>query len=179
MRAAPVITGAVLLMFALGACGQAADQVAPANQPAPATGGSASAPPSVPPSSPGSSAPPPATGLPPGTGELPPGAGEVPRDRLDTSALPSYYPDRGKVWVLNEGRTLQLMAVARNACAGVTAKVVEQNETLVHIVISPMDAPQGGTPDGPGMCAQVITPTSVTVDLKVPLGNRRVVVSEG
>jgi hypothetical protein len=164
MRATPVITGA-LLLFALGACGQAADQGAPANAPAPTTASS-------PPSSPSSSTPAPTSGL-------PQGALQVPSDRLDTSALPEYYRGSGKVWVLNDGRTLQLTAMARDACAGVQAKVIEQNDTVVRIELSPMDAPQGGSPDGPGMCAEVLTPRMVTVDLKAPLGNRRVIVSGG
>jgi hypothetical protein len=97
---------------------------------------------------------------------------------VDTSGLPNYYTER-KVWTLNGGRTLQLSAMARDACVGVTAMVVEQNDKLVHVVIKPMDVPQGGNPDGPSVCAQVLTPRIVTVDLKAPLGNRMVVVSEG
>ena len=164
MRATRVITGAVVLLFALGACGQRADQAVPANQPAPTT------PPSTAPGSPGPSTPPPTSGL-------PQGAVLVPSDRLDTSGLPDYYRER-KVWVLNDGRTLQLPAMARDACTGVQAMVVEQNDKLVHVAISPMDVPQGGSPDGPGMCAQVITPRIVSVDLKAPLGDRKVVVTE-
>jgi hypothetical protein len=164
MRATRVITGAVVLLFALSACGQA-DQAVPANnQPAPTT------PSSTAPSSPASPGPP--------TSGLPQGAVLVPSDRLDTSALPEYYRER-KVWVLNEGRTLQLSVMARDACTGVTAIVAEQNDKLVHVAVNPMDVPQGGSPDGPGMCAQVLTPKIVTVDLKAPLGDRKVVVTEG
>jgi hypothetical protein len=161
----------VLLLFALGACGQAADQAVPANQPA-STTPTSTAPGN--PSSPGPSGP----SMPPPASGLPQGAVLVPSDRLDTSGLPDYYRER-KVWVLNDGRTLQLPAMARDACTGVGAMVVEQNDKLVHIAISPTDVPQGGSPDGPGMCAQVITPRIVTVELKAPLGDRKVVVTEG
>ncbi len=170
MRAFPVVTGALLLSIVLGACGQAADQGSPAAQPGPTSPGtpaSPSTPPSPGPSTPGSTPTP--------TGSQPQGA-PLPSSQVDTSALPSYYRER-KVWTINGGRTLQLSAMARDACAGVTAKVVEQNQTEVRVVISPMDVPQGGNPDGP-ICAQVLTPRIVTVDLKVPLGDRKVFVSE-
>jgi hypothetical protein len=161
----------VVLLFALGGCGQAADQAVPANQPAPTTP-SSTAPGD--PSSPGPSGP----SVPPPTSGLPQGAVLVPSDRLDMSALPDYYRER-KVWILNGGRTLQLSVMGRDACTGVTARVVEQNDKLVHVAVSPTDVPQGGSPDGPGMCAQVLTPRIVTVDLKAPLGDRKVVVTEG
>lgn len=174
MRATPVITGVLVLLFALGACGQAADQGAPANG-TPSSGGSPSNPPSSAPTEPpsgSSSTPPPVTGL-------PQGAAQVPSDRLDTSALPEYYRSSSKVWVVNDGRTLQLSAMARDACTGVQARVIEQNDQLVRIELAPMDVPQGGSPDGPGFCAQVLTPRIVTVDLKAPLGDRRVIVTGG
>ena len=164
MRANRVITGAVLLLIALAGCGQA-NQAVPAGQPPPTT-------PTTDPGSTGPSIPPPTSGQPQGAAPVP-----VPDNRLDTSALPEYYKDR-KVWTLNGGRTLQLSAMARDACTGVTARVIEQNQTEVRVAISPMDVPQGGSPDGPGMCAQVVTPRIVTVDLKVPLGDRKVVVTE-
>jgi hypothetical protein len=169
MRAFPVVTGAIVLLLVLGGCGKAADQSSPAaGQPGP-TSPTTSQPTGS--STPGSTPAPPTTQLPEQTGPLP-------SAQVDTSALPSYYKER-KVWTINGGRTLQLSAMARDACAGVTAKVVEQNQTEVRVVISPMDMPQGGSPDGPPICAQVLTPRIVTVDLKVPLGNRKVIVSEG
>jgi hypothetical protein len=167
MRALPAITGAVL-MVVLSACGQAADQGSAAGQPSPSSTSSGPPPPSTP-STPGSTPAPPATGQ-------PQGAGPLPGDQVDTSSLPSYYTER-KVWILNEGRTLQLTAMARDACVGVTARVIEQNDKIVRVMISPMDVPQGGSADAPPICAQVITPRVVTVDLKAPLGTRKVIVS--
>lgn len=106
------------------------------------------------------------------TSGVPQGAVLVPDERVDA---PSHYRER-KVWVLNEGRTLQLTAMARDACTGVTAMVIEQNDKLVHVRISQLEVPQGGS--SPPVCAQVLTPKLVTVDLKVPLGNRQVIISE-
>lgn len=167
MRALRLVTGTALLALTLGACGQAADQGSPAaGQPAPT---SPSAPSSTPPSTPGSSS------TPPPTSGLPQGAALVPADQVDTSGLPDYYRER-KVWVTNDGRTLQITAMARDACAGVTGRVIEQNDKLVRIEVTSMDMPQGGGADNPPICAQVLTPKIITVDLKAPLGNRKVFV---
>ena len=68
-----------------------------------------------------------------------------------------------------------LTAAARG---GLTARVVEQSASGVRIVIGPTDVPQGGSPDAPSFCAQVITPRVLTVELKAPLGNRKVIVAE-
>jgi len=156
MRAHRVITGAALLLIAVAGCGQAGNQTAPVGQPVP------TAPSSTDPSTPGSpdpSTPPPTSGMPQGA------AVPVPDSQVDTGALPNYYKER-KVWILNGGRTLQLSAMAQDACTGVTAIVTEQNQTEVRVMIKPMDVPQGGSPDGP------------PVDLKVPLGDRKVIVTE-
>jgi hypothetical protein len=170
MRATPVITGVVFLALTLAACND--DKVVPAQGQQPPASTPATAPssptPSTPPGSP--STPPPSTGV-------PQGAVRVPDGQVDMSGLPEYYRER-KVWVLNDGRTLQVTAMARDACAGVTGRVVEQNDQVVRILIAPMDMPQGGGVDAPPMCAQVLTPKIITVDLKAPLGNRKVIVSE-
>jgi hypothetical protein len=171
MRALRFATGAALLALTLAACGQAADQGSPAaGQPGP-TSPSTPAPPTAPVTSGSASTPPPTSGL-------PQGAALVPDAQLDTSGLPEYYRER-KVWITNEGRTLQVTAMARDACAGVTGRVIEQNDKVVHIRISPMDMPQGGGVDNPPICAQVLTPKIITVDLKAPLGTRKVIVTEG
>jgi hypothetical protein len=83
-----------------------------------------------------------------------------------------------RAWSINGGRTVAVSAEAPTPCTPLVAKVVEQNAELVKIAISAGDVPQGGSPDGPGICAQVISPRVLTVDLKVPLGDRKVVVTE-
>jgi hypothetical protein len=109
---------------------------------------------------------------------VPPGATLVPASQVDSSGLPSYYKNRN-VYSLNGGRTLLVSAMGQNACTGVQGLVTEQSGTVVRITIAPTDVPQGGSPDEPGMCAQVITPRLISVDLKAPLGNRKVYLSGG
>jgi hypothetical protein len=172
-----VFVGTAGLLLALAACGQAADQGGQAASAPGSTSGSPSPtivePPSVSvPAPPITELPPPLPG-PTGT-KVPEGATLLPKSQVDTSGLPSYYTERN-VWSLNGGRSLVVPGMGRDACTGVQARVVEQNADLVRIEISPMDVPQGGQPDGGGFCAQVVTPRMVTVDLKVPLGNRKVV----
>lgn len=179
MRAMRVFVGTAGLLLTLTACGQAANS---GGQAASAPG-SASASPSptatvVEPPSVGLPVPPVTAKPPPppaGTGtNVPQGATLLPKTQVDTAGLPSWYTERN-VWSVNGGRSLIVPGMGRDACTGVDARVVEQNAELVRIEIAPMDVPQGGQPDGGGFCAQVVTPRMVTVDLKVPLGNRRVV----
>jgi hypothetical protein len=170
-----VIAGTAGLLLALTACGQAANQAATAG------GGSSSASPtesssgSPPIVEPPSVTLPTVPGKPPPETNVPQGATLLPKSQVDTSGLPSWYTERN-VWSVNGGRSLVVPGMGRDACTGVQAKVVEQNAELVRIEISPMDVPQNGQPEGgPTMCAQVVTPRMVTVDLKVPLGSRKVV----
>jgi hypothetical protein len=172
-----VVTGTAGLLLALAACGQAADQGGQAASAPGSTSGSSTPtlvdPPSVSVPVPPITKPPPQPPGPPAT-NVPADATLLPKSQVDTSGLPSWYTERN-VWSVNGGRTLVVPGMGRDACTGVQARVVEQNADLVRIEISPMDVPQGGSPDGPGFCAQVVTPRMVTVDLKVPLGNRKVV----
>jgi hypothetical protein len=182
MRAIRVLAGMAGVLFMIAACGQSTGPtVAPAGGPAAPSPTSASSspspsenpgdvpsqlPPKVPPSVP--------LGVPT---KIPPQGGTLlPKNQVDTSGLPSYYTLHD-VWSLNGGRSLALYGMGRDSCTGVQAIVTEQSQNAVRIQISPMDVPQGGQPDGGGMCAQVITPRMVTVDLKVPLGNRTVFLS--
>ena len=166
-----VTIGTGVLLLALAACGQVADQSTGA-QPGSTTGPAVSTPPS-----PTSTSLPPLTAAPPPGSATPPGATLLPKDQVDTGALPSHYTER-RVWAFDGGRSLQLFAMARTGCSGVTARVADQGPDAVHIVISPMNIPQGGPADGGGMCTQVITPRPVTVTLDAPLGNRKVFVAE-
>ena len=166
---------------ALAGCGQA-DRGATgdvASNPASST----TAPPSqprvtepLPPGSPPSSSPLPVA--PPLGSNVPPGATALPKEQVDTGALPPYYKN-GPVWVSGGGHTLTFTAAAKDACTGLTARVVEQSTDAVRIEIGPTDVPQGGSPDAPSFCAQVITPRVLTVELKAPLGNRKVYFTEG
>lgn len=177
MRPLFVIAGMTALLLGAGACGQAADQGAPASQPTPTS--VSPGPPSVSaPQRPSSKPIPPEAGAPPTATTPPEGAVLLPKSQVDTSALPEYYAERN-VWSVNDGRTLALNAMAPNPCTGVTARLVEENDRMVRITIAPMDVPQGGPPDGPGVCAQVVTPRVLTVDLAAPIGDRKVVVTEG
>jgi hypothetical protein len=162
---------AVGLAMLLSACGQAANQASSAKGPE-----SVSSTPSTPPKDPeppSNVAEPTPPQVPPGTPTLPADAvSPVPREQVEAPTLPDQ-----KVIAVNGGRTLQFTAMARDACAGVQAIVADQNDRVVQIVVSPADTPQGGPPDQ--MCAQVLTPRMVTVDLKAPLGNRKIIITGG
>lgn len=183
MRATRVIAGAALLL-ALTACGQAEPAASPGSGDRTTVIEISPSEPSLGPTvtlpDPSKAPAPPIDVAPPAEPTVPTGATLLPTSQVDASGLPTYYADRN-VWSVNDGRTLMLSAMARTACAGVQARVVEQSENTVRINISPMDTPQGGPADGtggPGMCAQVLTPKTLTVDLKVPLGKRKVVLTE-
>ena len=166
MRVFCAVVGLALL---LSACGQAANQASSAKGPESVS--STPNTPSEPPSNIAEPAPP--VNPLPGTPTLPADAvSQVPREQIEAPTLPDQ-----KVIAVNGGRTLQFTAMARDACAGVQAIVADQNDRVVQIVLSPADTPQGGPPDQ--MCAQVLTPRVVTVDLKAPLGKRKVIITGG
>jgi hypothetical protein len=184
MRATRVIAGAALLLLSLAACGEAAQSVPPVGSLPPGAEPQITL--GAPPSSGGTvveptepKKPPYPTGVP-----LPSGTPEVaqllPASQVDTTGIPSSFNDHGvyqvNVYSRNGGRTLQITASASDACTRLQARVVDQTQDAVRINLGPVDVPQGGRPDEPGggMCAQVLTPQTFTVDLKVPLGNRTV-----
>jgi hypothetical protein len=173
MRASQVIAGTGMgLLLVLGGCGQLAEQAG--------SGGQRSGQPSrtavgSPPPASSSSKESPVTVGPSGTA-VPAGVRLLPKDQVDTSALPDYYTERN-VWAFDGDRSLQMFAMARDACAGVQAIIGEQSAVAVKVVLVSMDAPQGGPPDGQ-MCAQVLTPKPVTVRLDAPVGNRKVYLSQ-
>jgi multidrug efflux pump subunit AcrA (membrane-fusion protein) len=172
MRASQVIAGAGMgLVLVLGACGQRADQAGPGgHEPGQPSRTEAGTPPAS-----SSIAEPPVTVEPSGT-VVPVGVRLLPKGQVDASALPDYYTERN-VWAFDGDRSLQMFAMARDACAGVQATISEQSADAVKVVLASMDAPQGGPPDGQ-MCAQVLTPKPVTVRLDAPVGNRKVYLSQ-
>lgn len=196
MRAFLIATSAVFALGVLAGCGNPADQAPAAagqdrqsSQPGTPTTSStktAPEPPSVvvEPTPPANGKPQdPSGGQPPVTigpdgPVLPPGVSEVPAARVDASALPSFVEYGNRVWVFNDGFSLQFFASASTACTGVEARVVDQSPDTVKIVVRPMDAPQGGRPDDQP-CAMVMTPQAVTVTLDQPLRDRTVVLSAG
>lgn len=108
----------------------------------------------------------------------PAGVTEVPPSQVDASALPSYIEYGNKVWVYDDGFSLQMFASATSSCTGAEAQVVDQAADSVKIVVRPMAGPQGGRPDD-GVCAMVMTPVPVTVRLDAPLKDRRIFLSAG
>jgi hypothetical protein len=188
MRPPRVIAGAALLL-ALAACGQSAttgatgEAPASATSPAPPSGGSVTLEPGLP-----TKIPPYPTGvLPPSVDPTAPPTDAVllPASQVDTSGLPASYSDHNvydvAVYSLNGGRSLRITASASDACIRLQARVADQTQDTVRVNISPLATPQGGPADGPGgggMCAQVLTPQTFTVDLKVPLGTRKVFLAE-
>lgn len=177
------MVAAAAVVLALTACGQRTDaggagsgSESPSTV-VPTTGaGTASASSAVPPSQPPASPSPPVTVGPSGT-VLPPGVTQVPKDQVDAGALPEWYQIRD-VWMFDGGRSLQMYAMANNGCAGVEAKIVDQSDAAVRIVLSSMLVPQGGSPDGQ-MCTQALEAKPVVVHLEAPLGDRTVVLAEG
>jgi hypothetical protein len=165
MRALRIVAGAVILLGTIAACGSG-DDAAPANAP-----GQTSV---TPTETPSTVVPPTGPGAPPATG-LPPGATPVPQEKVDTGAVPSL-PEPPQVAAGPDGRTLTLTVMARDSCSGVEATVTEETADAVKIELTPMLTPQGGQPDQ--VCAQVLTPRQVTVQLREPLGNRKVFISE-
>ncbi|MFL6142835.1 MAG: hypothetical protein ACJ72N_13345 [Labedaea sp.] len=187
MRAlrATVLAVSAVSLCALAGCGQAANQGAggdltsnPASNPVSGTTSPPSRPRVTEPLPPGSLPTLPTPSVLPSGPNVPQGATAVPKEQVDAGALPPFYKN-GTVWVSDGGHTLTLTAAAKDACTGLTARVVEQSDSAVRIEIGPTDVPQGGSPDAPSFCAQVITPRVLTVELKAPLGNRKVYLSEG
>lgn len=199
MRAFLIATSAVLALGVLAGCGGQADQTPAAagqdsqsNQPsAPVTPTEPSKKPAPEPPSVVVEPTPPANGKPqdPSGGQppvtigpngpvVPAGVSEVPASQVDASALPSFVEYGNRVWVFNDGFSLQFFASASTACTGVEARVVDQSPDTVKIVVRPMNTPQGGRPDDQP-CAMVMTPQAVTVTLDQPLRDRTVVLSAG
>lgn len=108
--------------------------------------------------------------------DLPADFQPLPPSQVEAKALSEDYTDR-RVWSSPDGKTLRLIGVARDACAGVEAEVLEASATTIRIALRPMAQPQGG-PEGQ-MCAMVLTPKTVVVPLREALGKRTVVVVEG
>ncbi|WP_436495872.1 hypothetical protein [Actinokineospora sp. HUAS TT18] len=178
MKTSLFAAGAALALLALTACGQQADQAG--------AGPSSTTPPSstttaAPTTAPSSVQPtPPATTPAPGTATAPPATGvppefkEIPSGQVESKSLPEVYTER-RVWSSPDGRTLQLIGMARDTCGVVEGVVEEFSATTVRIALRPMAQPQGG-PEGQA-CAMVITPKPVTVALREPVGKRTVIVT--
>jgi hypothetical protein len=109
---------------------------------------------------------------------VPAGVTEVPASQVEASALPSYFEYGNKVWVYDDGFSLQLFAAASSSCTDAEAVVVDQSADSVKIMVRPLDQPQGGAPDD-GVCAMVMTPRAVHIALDSPLQDRLIVLSAG
>lgn len=192
MRAFLVAGAAVFALGALVACGEpatpaASDQTGPTSQ----TSQSEEPSKTVEPPSTVIEPTPPAGGKPqnPSGGEppvtigpdgpvVPAGVTEVPASQIEASALPSYFEYGNKVWVYDDGFSLQLFAAASSSCTDAEAVVVDQSADAVKIIVRPLDQPQGGRPDD-GACAMVMTPKPVKIALDSPLQDRLIVLSAG
>lgn len=162
-----MITGiGVVVLLLLGGCGQASPNQPGDQEPTQSTSTGSGTPLDAP------SSPPLPVGTGPTGAEGPPGARLLPAGQVDTSALPPYYTERN-VWAFDNDRSLQMLVMARDACAGVEATVTEQSPSAVTVVLRALDAPQGGPPDGQ-ICAQVLLPKPATVRLAEPIGTRQV-----
>ncbi|HEU5469916.1 MAG TPA: hypothetical protein VFV67_04630 [Actinophytocola sp.] len=168
-----VIVGAATLLLMVAGCGSDQESGASAGQPG-SSSESASAsqlPSGLPPGQP-SDLPVPEPGKP----APPPEGGVVlPENQADLGGLPPYY-DKKEVVVAPDGNSVTVWGMARDSCSRVTGKITEESAEVVRIVLVPMPAPQGGPVDQ--ACTQVLTPVPVTVQLKAPLGNRKVIVTE-
>ncbi|SDH76773.1 hypothetical protein SAMN05192558_10348 [Actinokineospora alba] len=175
MKTSLFTAGAALALLALTACGQQPEQAgaAPSSTPASTT----AQPTTTPSATPGTSVPPTTapTGAPTGTA-VPPDFKELPPGQVESKSLPEEYTER-RVWASPDGKTLQLIGLARDSCGGVEGEVLEFSASTVRIGLRPMAQPQGG-PESQA-CAMVITPRPVVVPLREALGNRTVVVIEG
>ena len=117
------------------------------------------------------------SGLPPQATAVPvppQGATPLPKEQVDTGGLPPYY-EKKDVVIAPDGMSITVWGMARDSCSSVQG-TVEETAQEVRIVLSPMATPQGGSPDK--VCTQVLTPVPVTVQLKAPVGNRKVIVTE-
>ncbi|MBC6447645.1 hypothetical protein [Actinokineospora xionganensis] len=174
MKTSLFTAGAALALLALTACGQQPEQAGagPSSTPASTT----TQPTTTPSATPGTSVPPtaPPTGAPTGTA-VPPDFKELPPGQVESKSLPEVYTER-RVWASPDGKTLQLVGMARDSCGGVEGEVLEFSASTVRIGLRPMAQPQGG-PEGQA-CAMVVTPRPVLVPLREALGNRTVVVVE-
>lgn len=174
MRTGQFVSGAVvataLAAFAVAGCG--ADQSTGTAQ-QPTSSASSPAPPTLPSTpSPQISAPgkpDPSVGLPPSSVPPPSDATLVPDSQVDSSGLPPFYEER-TVWVLGDGRTLQMYAMATNGCANAQGRITEQTAGDVRVTLESLTSPQGGK----DVCAQSLQPKRITVTLNEPLGSRTV-----
>lgn len=171
MKTSLFTAGAALALLALTACGQQPEQAGAGSSSTPAN--TTAQPTTTPSATPGTSVPP--TGAPTGTA-VPPNFKELPPAQVDSKSLPEEYTER-RVWASPDGKTLQLIGLARDSCGGVEGEVLEFSASTVRIGLRPMAQPQGG-PENQA-CAMVITPRPVVVPLREALGNRTVVVIEG
>jgi hypothetical protein len=191
MRAKLAATTAVLALGVLAACGSnatdSAGQSAPTSEsqsesqsvkpaPEPPAVIVEPTPPAVKPQDPSGGVPPVTIG--PDGPVAPAGVTEVPPSQVDASALPNYVEYGNKVWVYDDGYSLQMFASATSSCNGAEAVVVGQSADTVKIVVRPLAGPQGGRPDD-GVCAMVMTPVPVTVRLDAPLRDRRIFLTAG
>ncbi|PPK62190.1 hypothetical protein V5P93_005999 [Actinokineospora auranticolor] len=179
-----ILSTAVTALALLGLAGCSADPAAPSPAPgtqpagsaAPAPTGGSAAPAPAPGTAPTKSQAPHVAVQPDGKVDVPAGYKELPAAQVDVKALPDTYKER-RVWSSADGKSLQLVAVARDACAGIDAQVSQATDTSVTVSLSPMTSPQGG-PEGGKVCATVLTPRAVELALEQPIGTRTVVVTE-
>ncbi|CRK55804.1 hypothetical protein [Alloactinosynnema sp. L-07] len=179
MKTSMFAAGAALALLALTACGQQADQATGAGSSTTSppssttTAAPTTAPSSVSPTAPATTPAPGKPTEPPVTG-VPAEFAPLPAGQVESKSLPDTYNER-RVWSSPDGKTLQLIGMARDACEVIEGVVEEFSATTVRIALRPMAQPQGG-PEGQA-CAMVITPKPVTVPLREPLGKRTVIVT--
>lgn len=135
-------------------------------------------PPGGKPQDPGANAGTPPVSMGPDGPVVPPGVTEVPAAQIDASALPEYYEQRGRVWVFDDGFSLQMFAAGSSGCTDAEAVVVDQSADSVKILLRPLSGPQGGRPDD-SVCTAVMAPRPVVVQLDTPLRDRKILLSAG
>ncbi|MFD9741078.1 hypothetical protein [Umezawaea sp. NPDC059074] len=99
---------------------------------------------------------------------LPGGSSDVPPARVDGTVLPETY--KTQVQVTSDGKTLLVVGQAggcKTASAEVTAEAADQ---ISITLVTTYYAPSGGT-----VCTQEIRDVPLTVTLKAPLADRRIV----
>ncbi|WP_018684713.1 hypothetical protein [Actinokineospora enzanensis] len=169
---------AALALFALAGCSGSADPAPTPGGTSPGAAATTGAPAAGQPTGPvPTKAPAPQLSVQPdGKITAPEGFHELPAAQVDAKALPDSYQER-RVWASADGKSLQLIAIARDACAGIDASVAQATDAMVTVVLAPQTSPQGG-PEGGKVCATVLTPRAVEIPLDQPVGDRKVVVTE-
>ncbi|WP_460405703.1 hypothetical protein [Actinophytocola sediminis] len=179
MRGLLIAVSTAAALGGLTGCGQAADSGAgPAQDPTvtePTTTEPSVIAPADPTEAPATPTPP--VSLAPDGPVVPPGVTQVPSAQVDATGVSELNEYRGLVWLYDDGRSLQMVAMATSGCGGVEARITGQTPTEVRIELGPQAQPQGGDPDGQ-MCTSVLTPRPVAVTLDGPLGDRTVHLSE-